>query len=355
MKILQIINNLTSGGAEKLLKDLCLELKYDRYKCDILLLFDIDNVYVNELKKNNISVTVLGRCRYSILYFFKIRSFIKKGKYDVIHTHLFPTQYYVPLSLIGLHKRFKLVTTEHSTYNKRRKVWFLRKFEKRIYTMYDSIICVSDESAIQLSKHIQNKDKIVVIPNGVPLKKIYNARPSNDPLFDKGKIYLIVIGRFVQEKQQETVIKALPELDKNIHLVLVGEGKLKDKNIALSKTLEVSDRIHFLGYRPDVPSLLKSSDIVVIPSAWEGFGLVAVEGMAAGKPVIASSVKGLKEIVENTGLLFQPGNSKDLAMKINKLISDTELYNEIVMKSKDVVKKYDVKQMVRKYLRVYEN
>ena len=111
-----------------------------------------------------------------------------------------------------------------------------------------------------------------------------------------------MVARFSEQKDQPTLIKAIKELPENVHLLLIGEGTLKQKNENLAKEIGVSDKVHFLGFRNDVERILKTVDIVVLSSNWEGFGLAAAEGMAAGKPVIASKVEGLREIVDGYGL-----------------------------------------------------
>ena len=91
----------------------------------------------------------------------------------------------------------------------------------------------------------------------------------------------------------------------NFKLILVGEGPLKNSSQMLVQELCLKDRVFFLGNRDDVERIFKTADLSVLSSHWEGFGLVAVEGMAAGKPVIASNVSGLSEIVSGAGVLFE--------------------------------------------------
>ena len=124
---------------------------------------------------------------------------------------------------------------------------------------------------------------------------------------------------------------------------------------ALVRQLELNNRTHFLGFRNDVPSLIKSSDIVIIPSEWEGFGIVAVEAMAAGKPVIASDVKGLNEVIDDAGILFPKGNQKLLEKNIVKLLSTSKIYDELVKKGKVRSEKFDIQVMTMKYLKLYRN
>lgn len=105
----------------------------------------------------------------------------------------------------------------------------------------------------------------------------------------------------------------------------------------------------------DVPQLLKTADIIVLSSKYEGLSLSSIEGMASGKPFIASDVPGLKEIVSGAGVLFEQGNAIELAEKINKLLEDKEYYTEIVESCQKRAQEYDIIKMVDKHIQLYES
>lgn len=128
-----------------------------------------------------------------------------------------------------------------------------------------------------------------------------------------------------------------------------------DEYQKLAQYYNLSKRILFLSVREDAISILKASDIVVMSSNFEGFGLAAVEGMAAGKPVIASDVEGLSNIVEGAGLLFEPHNEKDLAAKIRLLMEDQLFYKSVSEKCKQRSEKYDVSVMGNRYNQLYQS
>ena len=104
----------------------------------------------------------------------------------------------------------------------------------------------------------------------------------------------------------------------------------------------------------DVPRLLKTSDIVILSSIHEGLSLSSIEGMAVGKPFIASNVPGLREVVQGIGLLFEKGNSKELANHIMKLLNDENYYNEIAHKCYKHAQNYDINKMVNSYIEIYK-
>lgn len=114
-----------------------------------------------------------------------------------------------------------------------------------------------------------------------------------------------MVARFAEPKDHRTLIEAIEKLPQNYHLILVGEGPLLEQSKKLTTYLSLEDRIHYLGFRSDVYQILKTLDIIVLSSDYEGLSLSALEGMAAGKPFLASNVQGLKELVESTGILFE--------------------------------------------------
>ena len=122
----------------------------------------------------------------------------------------------------------------------------------------------------------------------------------------------------------------------------------------MQNRLYIKKDIIFWGNRADIPQMLRTSDIVVLSSHWEGFGLAAVEGMAAGKPVIASDVDGLREVVKNAGLLFHPGDVDELASLIMHLSKDASFYEQTAMRCRMRALNYDIGKMMEGYKNVYE-
>jgi len=138
-----------------------------------------------------------------------------------------------------------------------------------------------------------------------------------------------------------------------IHLLLVGQGPLQEEKKLLAKTLGLEKRVHFLGFRSDVERIIKTVDIIILSSNWEGFGLAAVEGMAAGKPVIGTNVPGLRDVIGDKDLLFEVGDEIELANKVIKLLNNKEMYFQKAKQMQRRSENYDIKNMVAKYLKKY--
>lgn len=366
MRVLNIINNLGSGGAEKLILDsLPLMNKIEGIKADVLLLTDKNNVFDKKLEKNGVKINLVPLKKiYSPSNIFYIRKYIIRGNYDIVHAHIFPTSYWVSIaSKLIFKNRPKFILTEHSTHNKRRERPYFKYIERFIYSSYDRVISISQKTQENLVAWIKsrqkNSNKFVIIENGIDLIKFrsaqsYKKSEINNKFSESTKL-ICMIGRFSKIKDQKTLIKAMKNLTEDIHLLLIGEGNLLEENKELARELGIYNRVHFLGFRDDIDRILKTVDIVVMSSKWEGFGLAAVEGMASGKPVIASDVPGLREVVENAGILFTMGDSEQLGEKIKNLIENQVEYNKISQRCYERANCFSIERMVKAYIRVYQD
>jgi glycosyltransferase involved in cell wall biosynthesis len=365
MKILHIIINLAPGGAQKLVEEIVPIMdKAEGVEAEVLLLSEDYKVFDKQLVENNINIKVspFKKLR-SPLQAFYISKIIKNGEYDVVHTHLFPTNYWTALSSMFLFKnKAKIITTEHNTHNKRRDKKIVKYLDKIIYSRFDKVISISEETQKNLVSWIQpaekNNNKFKVINNGINSEKFSSAAPYRksdiNSDFSEDTKLLCMVGRFSKQKDQETIIKAMKELPEDIHLLLIGDGDLKKDHENLARKLEVEDRVHFLGFRDDVERIVKTSDIVIVSSHWEGFGLVAAEGMAAGKPVLASDVPGLAAVVGEPELLFEVNNSGQLSEKVHTLTTDKNKYKLFAGRCSQRAKVFDIHTMAELYLNEYK-
>lgn len=365
MKILHIINNLALGGAEKLIEEFVpIMNSIDRIEVEILLLTDKDNVFDKALISKGIKIHIIGIKKiYSLLNIIKIKKFIQNGRYNIVHSHLFPTQYWVALAK-PIFTRMEVplfVTTEHSTFNRRREKFYFKFIDMLIYKRYDCIISITNKVQQNLLKWIDPKkehiDKYKVIENGINIEKFikavsYNKDEINKIFTDKTKL-LCMVGRFVEAKDQGTIIRAMTKIDEDIHVIFVGDGILRQKYEEMVMQLGLINRVHFLGFRNDIERILKTVDIVILSSHWEGLSLASIEGMACGKPFIASKVQGLKEMVEGYGLMFEHENDNELSDLVKLLFSNEDIYNRTSEKCLERAKNYDVKNMVDKLLYEY--
>lgn len=360
MKIVHIINSLASGGAEKLLLDTIPMYREKGIEVDLLLLNGTSSPFMEALKETGCcSIYSLGlKSVYNPIQVIKLIPFLKM--YDIAQVHLFPSQYWVVLAKILSFSKIKLILTEHNSTNPRLENHFIAVIDRLFYRFYNKVVCVSNEISNTFKNYTGFKEsKFVVIENGIDLKKIHAAKPyfkneiSN--LFSSEDFVMMQVARFDMQKDHETVIYSLKYLPGNVKLLLVGEGVFKAKCQELVQELQLQERVLFLGLRMDVPQLLKTADVVVLSSKYEGLSLSSIEGMASGKPFVASDVPGLQEIVSGAGILFKQGDSKDLASKIENLRTDKVYYQETVNSCLKRSEQYGIQLMVEKHIHLYQS
>jgi len=390
MKILHVITSLRTGGAEKLMVDLLPRLKhiinddyerfasatmmggkyddheryagatmkgarYDNNDVELLVFDGVRTPFYEELEGRGMKIHSLGEnCSvYDPLFVFKLIPFLKR--FDIVHTHNTACQMFVAMANVFVGTR--IVTTEHNTSNRRRGKWYWKLMDKWMYKQYSDIICISCQTEANLREHLVNNEalcgKIKTIYNGVDVKCFAEAQPLD---VDKaGKNIIVMVAAFRQQKDQDTLIKAIARLPKEKYeLWLVGGGNEREALVKeLAMTMNVTDRVKFLGIRNDIPSVVKTADVVVLSSHHEGLSLSSIEGMASGKPFIASDVDGLHEIVVGYGVLFPHEDDKALAEAIRNCCEDKEYAAEVGRRCQEKAMQYDISVMAEGYRRVY--
>lgn len=357
LRVLHVIDSLAPGGAERLLTEMVPRLNRDVLKVDVLLLDDTPYPFYKDLISAHYEVKIYSLGKYNIynpIFIFKIAPFLKD--YNLVHVHLFPALYWTALAKIVSFSKTKLIYTEHSTTNKRRRYLFLIWADRFIYRRYCKVVTISNEVKVALIRHLKMKSsRFVTIANGIDLQKFQDAVAFDRSSFtnDDNEKIIIQVSRFTSQKDQETVIRALPFINKPIRLLLVGQGEGMEELKILVDSLELSEKVFFLGIRTDVPNLLKMADVAVLSSHYEGLSLSGLEAMASGTPLVASNVPGLSNLVFGAGILFNHTEETDLATKINLLLNDNEYYSQISKSCIARAKKYSIESMVDSHFILY--
>ncbi|MDC8004589.1 glycosyltransferase [Aureisphaera galaxeae] len=355
MRILQVINSLATGGAEKLILDTVPKLNEGGTTCDVALLDATPHSFLKQLEETgSCKIHTLAKGSvYSPKHIFKLRKLFKE--YDLIHVHLFPGLYWAAMAKWLSGSKVKMVFTEHNTSNRRRGT-LMKWVDRWMYKKYDKIVAIAGEVEQNLQAHLKAPaSKFVRIPNGVDIAKIRNAVPKTKTELDIYESHRVIIqvSSFTEQKDQATLIKAMAHLEQPTALLLVGKGPKMDECKMLAYELQHKGAIHFTGARYDVPALLKMADVVVLSSHFEGLSLSSIEGMASGRPFVASAVPGLTPVVKGAGVLFEEGNDKDLADKLNKLLADSQYAKEVAIACKQRASEYDIHVMVQKLNTLY--
>lgn len=353
MRILHVITSLRTGGAEKLMIDLLPRLKAKGHDVDLLLFDGTYTPFRRDIEAAGIKVFDLGigGSVYSPKRLLKLMPFMRK--YDVVHTHNTAPQLFAAIDSIFC--RTTLCTTEHNTTNRRRAWKWYATIDRWMYGRYKKIICISKKAEDNLRGFIkQQNSKILTINNGIDIAKYADAKPSDElERLAPGSRKIIMVAGFRPQKDQDTIIRAMKLLPDRCHLFLVGDGERRQELETLSKGLGLESRVHFLGVRADVANLLHAADYVVMSSHYEGLSLSSVEGMAVGRPMLASDVDGLRQVVDGAGILFPHGDYKILAGHILDLEASPAEYRAVADACAARAARFEISLTAEKYSQCY--
>lgn len=353
MRLLHITTSLQTGGAETLIVNLMPCFKALDYEVGVVVFNAERTALMERLEKEcpECKIYCFGHSYYNPWYIVKLIRIM--CHYDIVHTHNSSPQLFAAIANIFCRK--KLVTTEHNTNNrKREKGGIFRLVDKWMYRRYNDVICISEIAEQKLRDYLGDTDSqhICTINNGVDVEMFHNAEPL--PELKTEKFVAVMVAGFRKQKDQDTLIKAMTFLPKEQYeLWLVGDGVRREELQNLAQELNLQENVKFLGLRTDVPNVLKSADVVVMSSHWEGLSLSNVEGMSVGKPFVASDVNGLREVTKDYGILFPHGDEKALAEIIMKLHDNKDYYKQVADNCYERACQFDIKTMVEAYSNIY--
>jgi glycosyltransferase involved in cell wall biosynthesis len=352
MRILHLINNLSGGGAEKLVFDI-VSTNTSQHEFEVLTLNQKNDKYSQKLIDLGFKVHSINSKNP-----FKIISNIKNysKNYDIVHSHLFPSFYYVVLCKFFSKKFPPIVFTEHSTTNRRRSIFFFKAIDNIIYSQFNRIVCISSAVRNSLVSWIRlSNNKIKLIFNGINLvskediKKI--KRHQIHPSLTYEDRLILIIGRLTYPKNHIYALKVIKMLPHSFKLLIVGEGELESSLKNTVKELNIENKVIFTGFKEDIYSILYLSDLVFIPSLWEGFGLIAVEALSLGRTIVCSNIVGLNEVVGDLAYKFDlnefPENCVDI---INFALKNPIDKTKLIERSK----LFDIKTTIQRHLELYK-
>lgn len=356
MKILHVITSLATGGAEHLMVDLLPRLRGVGNDVELLVFDGTATPFLRQLRDAGIVVHRLGEGGnvYSPLHIARLTKFLRR--YDVVHTHNTACQLFAPMAKLLSWSRTKLVTTEHNTTNRRRGKWYFKPIDRWMYARYSAIIAISEKAESMLRAYVHPKH-LITIENGIDVDRYANAaaapRCEMVPEYAEGDVVIAMVAGFRMQKDHDCAVRAMAELPANYKLCLVGDGERRAEIEELIASLGLQQRVRLMGIRSDVPNILKAADVNLLASHWEGLSLSSVEGMAAGRPFVASDVDGLREVVQGNGILFAEGNHRQLAEILLRLINNRDEYEKVARACADAATNYDIALMVERYHQVY--
>lgn len=279
---------------------------------------------------------------------------------DVFHAHLgWPLACRHGILAARLARVPRVVATAHLYVPIREVRWGALK-QRLQAAVLDRYIAVSTEVARRLESDLRvPQSRIRVVRNGIDLDPFEAAfDPQLRFSLDGGSSAPLILtpARLHSQKGHEVLLEAVPKVPEAL-FVFAGDGPARERLEARARQLGVSARVRFLGLREDVPQLLASCDLVVLPSWYEGLPLAVLEAMAAGKPVVATAVGGTDEAAVDgvCGRLVEPGNVDALAAAINSTLADRTLMSRYALAGRSRARElFDANAMVRGVERVYD-
>lgn len=300
---------------------------------------DIDGIHVIGTK--GVNIPRLRGLFFAINGKRELKKLIEKENIDIIHGHYLLPAGWTSVKA-GKSTKTKTYVTSHGSdmFEIYKKQSLIRPLIKKVLKDADVVLAVSDtlKNEIINTKIPDIEKKTRLHWNSVDINKFQTTKDNEskfkEELVNKFNIaadkpIVLFVGNMIKRKNVDLLIEAKKQLKAKANLVIVGDGpllrQLKDKteNEYLEGNL---DNVYFTGSRTDIEDIIPSCDLLVLPSFTESFGLVLIEALACGKPVIGSNVGGIKEIItEDVGLLINPNDSEDLAKAIDRILTDKDL------------------------------
>lgn len=357
MKVLQVISSLGTGGAEKFVVQLVPALRARGVDSSLLVIDRHRSIYHDELE----AAGVLDTRHLNLDKYYNpwamIRMLRHLGGYDVIHTHLFPTQYWAAAAAMVRTPRTPLVTTEQNTTNRRRSIAFFQWFDKYVYRRYSAVVTVSPVAEAYLSSYIgSERTRVLTIPNAIDLSRFEQVIPADLGSIEGCKpddFHVMQVSSFTAQKDHDTLLRAMALTPPNMKLLLVGKGARLGEMQALADSLGIADRVRFLGIRSDIPNLLRAVDVAVMSSHYEGLSLAVLEAFAAGTAFVGTDSPGLGHISAEGGLAVPPKNPQAMADTLITLMNDPEQRRKVARRGLSIVGDYAIDRIAERYQSLY--
>lgn len=366
LRVLHLLKATGIAGAETHLLSLLPALRGLGIECGVVLIQDPHReprALRERLEGMNLTVQTLPiRWHIDLELPARLEALLRRSPFDILHAHLPHGEVYGELALRAFPSR-RFIVSRHNDDRFRRWLPMRRVFALSLRRA-DRIIAISESiKRFLIDVERTPTGKIQVIPYGLDAEAF--AREAHPGAFRRevgaGENPLIgFIGRMTGQKGVDVLLRAFALVERNhptVKLILAGDGPDRPALMRLAKSLGLQ-RAVFLGWRADAADILADIDLLVVPSRWEGFGLVTLEAMAMGKPVAASKVSALPEIVvpEETGLLLTPGSVEELAQGMGLLLADPKRAARMGRAGQERVRKeFPVERMARRTAELYHS
>ncbi len=329
IRVVEVLATGTNGGAQEHLLSLVTRIDKSRYDVSVVALSG--GGAVRKLQRADIPVIVIDDPDDAIAV-GALAAHLAEVRADVVHAHMYRAETVATRAVLALaeigHRRPYLVSTIHSS---RVRSSDDQALLRTLTPHMDRLIAVSRAIEHKLVDEERTTVPVSLIYNGVDLDR-YDHQEACCTLPDEygmepGSKVVGVVARLEPEKGHPTLLEAWPAVLRAVpdtYLLIVGEGSRRDALEAQARELQIAHRVVFTGRRDDVPAVTAALDVAVLPSYREAQGLSVLEAMALSRPVVASNVGGIPEMIEDgvTGLLVPPHDAVALSAAIVRLLRD---------------------------------
>ena len=344
IRVVEVLATGTSGGAQEHLFSLVTRIDQTRYDVSVVALSA--GSAVRKLQRAGIPVLLIDEHDDAIAV-GALAAHLVEIRADVVHAHMYRAETVATRAVLALaeigHRRPYLVSTIHSSRvrsNEDQQV--LRDLTPHM----DHLIAVSEAIRHKLVDEERTTVPVSLIYNGVDLERYDNQEACctlpEEYGMEPGSQIVGVVARLEAEKGHPTLLEAWPQVLRAVpdaYLLIVGEGSRRDALEAQARELRIAHRVVFTGRRDDVPAVTAALDVAVLPSYREAQGLTILEAMALSRPVVASNVGGIPEMIEDgvTGMLVPPHDAGALAAAITRLLVDHPYADTLARAGHDMV------------------
>ena len=335
INVLELTTTLEVGGTEKMIYYLARGLDKKKFNVTVACL-TCGGAIADELRRAGIDVHPLCmKSKFDVGIIYSLYSLIKEKKVDLLHTYLFHAN--LLGRIVGKLAGVPVIISSERTMGYEGKH---RKVMNRITSPLATAFTANSHAVknFMVEEIRLPEEKINVIYNGVDLEmfelKVEKEKMRKSLGVEREDMVCVTVARLDVLKGVSYLIKAarkVVEEKPNTRFLIVGDGPLKKELKKLSNRLGLDEHVFFLGLRHDIPEILKSSDIFILPSVWEGLPNAVLEAMAAGLPIVATKTAGVPELVSEgeTGFLAEPKNPDALAETIIRSLSHKEKLEEM--------------------------
>jgi glycosyltransferase involved in cell wall biosynthesis len=345
-RILHVVGESKFGGGGIVIIDLARAARAAGYDVAVLT---TDPTFQRKLEEERIEFVDLDVIRrpirplWDLLGLFRLWRYLRRAKPDLVHTHTSKGGFVgrIAARMAGIraiiHTVHGFAFHEHSPF-----------VERTVYGLLERLAAPAGDLIVTVSEHhlevahtlrLERRARLMAIPNGLDPHRVEPTRPRSDIRsglqLDPEVVAVTVIGRLADQKGVDHLIEAVARLGEDsrsrIRVLLAGDGPSRDRLQQQVAVLAMGRYVEFLGFRDDVADLLSAADVFVLPSMREGLSISLLEAMAAGKPIIATSIGSIREVTGDgaCAVLVPPGDTEALVGALEKLITEPDFRHDL--------------------------